>query len=127
MDVVNDTLEDDVILFIASESGQPRERLSPRTTLFGDLRIDGDDGDELLVAFMKHFEVDMSEYRGSEHFGPEGLPPWAPIYWLILAWRSMTEEGSTPESRARLRPITIQDLIDSARARKWTIIYDRKA
>ena len=126
LNVVSDTLEEEVVAFIASERREQRERLSPRTTLFGDLGVDGDDAEELFDAFMKRFEVDMSECRAKEHFGPEGFVPWAPIYWMILAWRGVTEEGSTPESRARLRPVTIQDLIDSARARKWAVTYDRK-
>ena len=50
-------------------------RLKARTTLFGDLGVDGDDGDELMVAFMKRFGVDMTIYRGDRHFGPKGFAP----------------------------------------------------
>jgi hypothetical protein len=118
------SIEEDVVAFVADFTRNPVECIKPQTTLFGDLGIDGDDGDEILSAFMRRFDVDMSSCR-PVHFGPEGFVPWAPLYWLALAWRSRAEKQSTPESRARLMPITIQDLIDSAKAKRWTIAYDQ--
>jgi hypothetical protein len=65
----------------------------------------------------------MSPYR-AVHFGPEGAPVYAPFYWLLLLWRKITGGlESTPESRARLHPITVQDLIHSAEAKRWSIEY----
>lgn len=118
-----DSIEQQVVALVAEFTGCPVERIKPQTTLFGDLGIDGDDGDEILTVFMKRFEVDMSSCR-PVHFGPEGFPPWTPLYWLVLLWRARVEKQSTPESRARLVPITIQDLFDSAKAKRWTISYD---
>ncbi len=119
------SIEEEVVAFVADFTRHPIERIKPQTTLFGELGIDGDDGDEILTAFMKRFAVDMTSYRGV-HFGPEGFIPWAPLYWLVLLMRSRVEKPSTPESRARLVPITIQDLIDSAKAKRWSIVYDPK-
>jgi len=121
------SIDEVVIAFIAAQSGHSANRLQPCSTLFGDLGVDGDDGDELIAAFVERFVVDMQTYRGDRHFGPEGFPPWTPIFWLVLAWRAYSEKESTPESRARLVPITIQNLIDSARAGKWTMIYEESA
>ena len=120
-------IEEEVTAFVAAKTRCSAERLNPRTTLFGDLGVDGDDSDELLAAFMKRFGVDMRAYRRDRHFGSEGFLPWTPLFWLVLAWRAAGEKVSTPESRARLSPITIQDLIDSARAGKWTVTYEERA
>lgn len=105
---------DRVAAFVAHWCGIPKERLTPETTLFGDLGVDGDDGSELLRDFGREFSVDMAGCDLRRHFGPEGLPLWAPLYWLILAFR----EG-TPEQRARLEPITIADLARRAAAGRW--------
>ena len=118
-------IEEAVIAFVAAQTPRPAERLGPRTTIFGDLGIDGDDRDEFFVALMNRFDVDMRSYRGDQYFGPEGFAPWTPLFWLVLLWRARREK-STPESRARLVPITIQDLIESAHAGKWSLIHEEK-
>jgi hypothetical protein len=123
--VTADFLEDEVAAFVADFTSHPIKQIKPQTTLFGDLGIDGDDGDEILSTFMQRFAVDMSSYRPI-HFGPEGFVPWAPLYWLVILWRTIFEKNSTPESRSRLMPITIQDLIDSAKAKQWTIRYEKR-
>ncbi len=84
------------------------------TTIFGDLRADGDDGVELLNAFGKEFSVDMSGCDPSRYFGREGCAPWAPIYWLVLALR----KGS-PEERAKLQSISVADLVRAAECGRW--------
>jgi hypothetical protein len=93
-------------------------------TLLGDLGIDGDDGVDLLQHFEQKFGVDMTACRLNHHFGPEGVVFWAPLYWLLLAYRALVEKGSTPESRARLPPIRVQDLINSAKSGKWAVQYE---
>ncbi len=120
------SIEDEVIKLIADYSKFPAERISPQTTLFGDIGIDGDDGDELLTRFMEEFQVDMSLIR-PVHFGGEGLIPWAPLLWFRQALIAHRERAGTPESRAGLVPIRVQDLIDSARARRWVLNYEEEA
>jgi hypothetical protein len=121
--VTSVSLEEEIIAFVAAEMMCSTKAITASTTLFGDLGVDGDDGDEFLVAFMKRFSVDMSGYRGNRHFGPEGFVPWAPLVWLLLALRLRREPKSTPESRAGLIPVPVQVLIDSARAGKWALTY----
>lgn len=101
--------------FIASFVGIPSEGLSISTTLFGDLGIDGDDAHELLAAFGKRFNVDLSALDLTKHFGSEGTWPWALFYWVVLWSRS-----GTPEQKARLSPITIADLVRAVESGKWT-------
>lgn len=121
----NAHVEEEVIAFVAKFSSCPAA-ITRKTTLFGDLGIDGDDGDEILAAFMKRFQVNMSSCR-PVHFGMEGLLPWAPLSWIRQAWIAHKNKCSTPESRAGLVPITVQNLIDSARLRQWTLKYDHEA
>jgi len=121
--VASVSLEEEVIAFVAAEMLCSTNAITAHTTLFGDLGIDGDDGDEFLVAFKKRFSVDMCGYRVNRHFGPEGFVPWAPLLWIFYALRGRRKREGTPESRAGLLPISVQVLIDSARARKWTFIY----
>jgi acyl carrier protein len=121
------SIEDEVIAFVAKTTGVPAGRITPQTTLFGDLGVDGLDGYDLLVAFKERFSVDLQECRIDRHFGPEScFVPWAVLYWLLLLWRACTEKGSTSESRARMVPITVQNLVDSAKAGVWTVQYDEK-
>jgi len=103
-----------VIAFVAKELGVRADRISPQTTIFGDLNTDGDDGDELLEAFGREFSVDMSQCDPSRHFGPEGSGPQALATWIVHASRS-----GSPEQRAGLKPITISNLIRSAESGRW--------
>lgn len=89
--------------------------------------VDGDDGIELLRQLERMFGADMTACRPNRHFGTEGFVPLAPLYWLLLAWRALVEKGSTPESRARLIPIRVQYLFDSARNGKWVIRHEEEA
>jgi uncharacterized protein DUF1493 len=107
-------LYDRIVAFVSEHRSVHPERLTPETTLFGDLGTDGDDGDELLEDFAREFSVDMSGCDPSRYFGSEGLPPWFPIYRIILAFR----EGS-PEQKARLQSIRIADLVRSAELGRW--------
>jgi hypothetical protein len=82
--------------------------------LFGDLDVAGDDGAELLVDFGRHFGIDMSQVDPSIYFGTEGLPIWFPLAWVAHALRK-----GTPEQRARVRPVRIGTLVESARQSRW--------
>src|SRR4051812_3600727 len=100
-------MDEEVIAFVAAQTKRPARKVTTRTTLFGDLGVDGDDSEDLVSAFTKHFGVEMQTYRGDRHFGPEGFAPWTPLYWLLLLWRARSHGRSTPESCAGLIPITV--------------------
>lgn len=104
----------EVTEFVASFVGIPSEHISPSTKIFGDLGVDGKEGSDLLVAFGERFNVDLSALDVTKHFGPEGLWPWAPLYWVLLWLRS-----GTPEQKARVSPVTIADLVRAAESGKW--------
>lgn len=111
-----ESLYDRVVAFVAEQLSVSVDNLRPETTLFGDLRTDGDDGTELLDDFAREFSVDMSECDSNRYFGPEGVSPWFLFYWTMWAFGR-----GTPEERARLQPIRIADLTLSAELGRWAV------
>jgi len=115
------TLDDEVMRFVADFTGVKRERLSPATTLFGDLGVDGADGWELVEAFGKRFQVNLSTFRADRHFGPEGLPVWGPLVWFCLVATWPFRKRKSPEEEAGLMAISIGDLVAAAREERWLL------
>lgn len=115
-------LEDRVIDFVAHHACARREQLTPDTTLFGDLGMDGQDGWEFMEDFGEEFDVDLSRFRADRHFGPEGLPVWAPLSWLFCLPFQLVRKPASPEERAGLQPIRIRDLINAAEQKSWPAI-----
>jgi|SRR6266571_2935886 len=117
-------LDEAVMDFVADFTAVKRHRLTASSTLFGHLGVDGADGRDLIESFGQKFEVDLSEFRAELHFGPEGLPIYAPFAWLwcIVTWPF--RKSQTPEQRAQLRAIRVADLIASAHRKKWTLITE---
>lgn len=115
----SDDLREAVFDFVAEHRSVDRSRLSGATTLFGDLGIDGDDGYELLLAFSRRFDVDMTACDANRYFGPEGgCMPIAPLYWLFTAYRRK-RYGMTEEESCGLTAVTIDDLVAAAVSGKW--------
>jgi hypothetical protein len=109
-----ESLPEQVIAFVAAQSGVNQNDLRGTTTLLSDLGIDGDDADDFFTAFAATFIVDLSCLSLSAHFGPEGLPFSWPLHWL----RYLFARG-TPEQKAGLAPITVADLIKAAQLGRW--------
>lgn len=110
-------LETRVIKFIADFWSEDESKIGVKTTLLGDLGIDGDDAIEFLLSYAKSFEVDLSEFRFLDHFVEEGMNffeflqlPWQ----LIRAWR-----GEDPHVIANKIPLHVQDLIEAAEQKRW--------
>lgn len=111
-------IEKSVTDFVAEFTGVKRERLTPDSTLFGDLGVDGADGWELIALFGREFQVDLTAFRVDCHFGPEGMPIYWPFLWI---WGLVTlpfRKRRSPEQEAGLKPIRIRDLILSVKKRK---------
>ena len=104
----NVTIEDRVKSLVAQQTAIRIEKLSLQTELGKDLGVDGDDAVELLSKFSEEFQVDLSTFQFDKYFGPEaGIDPiWALISFLDA-------------SRRKLEPVTIQDLVDAAKAKRW--------
>ena len=108
-------LAERVVSVIARQTGYPQSQLSPRTDLFRDLGVDGEDVRDLLLRLGKEFGINLQDVRFDRHFGPEaGFNPLAmflPGWWR---WR-----------RERM-PVTIADLVEAARTQTWPIQYSRE-
>lgn len=76
--------------------------LTPLTSLRWDIGIEGDDADEVLLAFIKAFNVQPGNFRLDRHFGGEGFNflPW-------VLWKKPSDSGA-------MYPLTIQDLCAAA-------------
>ncbi|MDG3005214.1 DUF1493 family protein [Paludisphaera mucosa] len=109
-------LETRVKEFLAKELATHPARFSLRTTLLADLGIDGEDGWELIEAFGKEFEVDLSGFDASKHFGPEaGGTPFTFVYAFIQEFLLRKD----PHDLWGLSAITIGDLIEAAEQETW--------
>lgn len=113
-------LDESVMDFVAEFTGAKRQQLTPSSTLYGDLGVEGADGWELIEAFGQKFQVDLSAFRPERHFQPEGLPLYAPVLWLwwLISWPF--RRWRSPEDQAGLIPIRICNLIAAAQEKKWT-------
>jgi hypothetical protein len=106
-------LDASLIQFLSQELGVPTSRLAPGTTLGRDLGVDGDDGLELIAAYGRRFDVDLSAFRPGKHFGPEAAGN--PLIWL---WWVVSR------SWPKFVPITLADLELSRQARRWVVGSD---
>lgn len=114
-------LDSSVVEFVAEFTGASSALLSPASTLFGDLGVDGNDGRELIASFGKRFHVDLSSFHPERHFGPDGLSLCTPFLWFWWLVRFPFIPRQSPEERVGLSPIRIGDLSLAARERKWTL------
>ena len=110
-------LETTVKAFVARERGTNVDHLTLDSTLFGDLGTDGDDGWELIEAFGKEFDVDLSGFDPSKHFGPEcGPNPVTLFIWFV----EEVLRRRDPHEVWGLTPITIRDLVKAAEQKQWS-------
>ena len=120
--------------------------------MLDDLGIDGDDATALFELYRERFELDLGSLHLSRHFGSEGvplgsgavvvtsgalggvcaavtqLPGWTGIVFtlaFIAIWAGPLKMW--PMKRVSLIPITVGDLIASARIGRWIDLNDRPA
>jgi hypothetical protein len=144
---MNDSIDERVYALVAEERGVRRDKLVSGTTLSHDLGMEGDDAVEFFNQFSTRFGVDLSRldedwncYFGSEGVGLGGallvvvptfvlavviqvaipkLPFWVcPVVGLVV-WIGIIYywQKTHPDRRQQIHII---DLIDSAKAGKWT-------
>jgi hypothetical protein len=65
-------LHDKLVTFLRKELMIREEILHGSIRIEADLGVTGDDAVELVLAFGKAFQVDVTEFRINEYFGPEG-------------------------------------------------------
>jgi acyl carrier protein len=102
-------LREQIVLLISKQTGVPPNRILLTTRLLQDLGLDGDDAEELLLAFAKAFDVDMTSLVFSRHF--RGEPH------LLSVWRGKDIKA--------LALITISDLERSALRKRFVEVRHR--
>jgi hypothetical protein len=144
---MDDSIEKRVYTLVSSERGVRLEKLAPKSTLSYDLGMEGDDAVEFFEEFGKEFAIDLKRLGEDWHcyFSPEGVtlsagllvgipgsiiaiglmklfprwPDWLCFVLAFLAWIAVLASWGNWRSRDLFAQITIQDLIDSAKAGKW--------
>jgi Protein of unknown function (DUF1493) len=148
---MSDDLQDSIIEFTAEERGMKRKDILLSSCLSHDLGLDGDDAVEFFEKFGKDFNVDLELLwrHWQRHFAPEfsgpslasivvivacvvvgdllhrafhQIPGWVAMIALIVVvvW---TYNRFFADRNSDEIPVTVGDLIDAAKARKWVKQY----
>ena len=146
-------LEERIVTFAAVERGMKRKRILLTSRLSHDLGMEGDDAVEFFEKFGEDFSVDLAPLGNHwhRHFGPEGggipslgaivlivacvvvgdllhlafhwIPGWAAMIALIVV-ASWAYFRFFADRNPDVIPVTVQDLVDAAKAGKWVKQYD---
>ena len=133
-------LERKIVDLISYHSGYKKEKITPETGLLDDVGMDGDDSWEFFEDFSNKFNVDLGSMQYDRHFGPEGFTPLQGLLFFprvagfLLVWifsfffpkaKPILNRFTPlmyPFSRD-MEPVTVQDLVDAAKAGKWVMYY----
>lgn len=114
---MNHDLSTQVFAMVSEFTGVRPQELTLETTLLYDLGIDGDDAVEFFEEFARTFGVDLSDFNIETHFGPEASDPFSSILTWVQGWWI-----GDHHSAAGVVPISLHDLVQSARAGRWVKI-----
>jgi acyl carrier protein len=116
----NDELYNRVLAMVRKHTG--RKFITAHSRLYQDLGADGTDAYELMVKLKEDFEVDMTNFVFENHFGAEhGFNPLVWIVWLLFEREKLNDKGAVKKI-----PITVLDLYESAKIKKWPEVGDKK-
>jgi len=114
---MNEALQQQIIDFVSKKTGVSTTRIQLHTTLFGDLGIDGDDARDFFLRFSQRFNVNVTAFNFRCHFGDEGFNP---LYFPVLLWNVFRSlRGDDPHEIAKVEPITISKLVQTAECGRW--------
>jgi hypothetical protein len=122
---VNVSLEMEVMAFVAEETHYRLERINTTTRIADDIGCDGDDAYELFEAFARRFDVDLSGIQWNSHFASEGIPALGCLFTL-LHMIGIHIHSSSIEPKKSYYPVTISDMVEAAKAKKWVYRYPAK-
>lgn len=110
---------DRVAALVAAHSGVPAAELTLETRLLEDLRLDGDDGVELLAAFGEEFGVDMAGVAPLNYFNDAHAFTGYATLVPVVARISPAFRARARRAARGLRTLRLRDLVASARAGRW--------
>lgn len=140
-------LEDKVLSFTGERWPMRRHKLSMSTRLAQDLGMEGDDAVAFFKEFGQRFNVDLAalHVRWGQHLSPEGSGSFGAVvvlclcitagFWvhdlvgLLPAWGwgiALAGVAFFIYQRwvaKKMLPITIEDLVESARSGRWVKLY----
>lgn len=103
--------------FIEQQTGFPRKRVQPSTSLLADVGLDGDDAEQFFLAFSKRFDVTLDQFNLSKHFGGEGLPGFSgfaiPLNLILRLF------GRDAHRTSDLHPIRVEELVQAVKLKRW--------
>lgn len=86
---MNSEISQELIQFISDLMGIPEKDITPDARLFEDLGIYGADTSDLILAFSKKFNVDLSNFRAGDYIGAEGVDFITPIINLFTGKKTV--------------------------------------
>ena len=98
--------------FVIKNYWDTKSGLTRETRISEDLRIEGDDADQLMQEFSSEFNVDLSDFEFEKYFMHEGFNPIG-FSWLIRKLR-----GDKIPKKSSV-PIRLGDLERAMNAGKW--------
>ena len=109
----------EVASLLVEQMAIPREEIAPESRIVEDLCVTGDPADDVMIAYAKRFDVDMSNYYFLDHFDWEGDPiMWG--FWLHLACLvSPRVRENLARGEARRAPIRVRHLVHCAETKVW--------
>ena len=113
------TKAEQVISFLRSLSGIPNEEITLQTRLVADLGIEGDDGHELLEAFMDEFDVSMADVDTFNYFDDEPSYSSCSVLLPVALWAFPKYRRFAVNAWRGRREILTGDLVVSAEQGVW--------
>lgn len=103
---------EDIYQLIHDECGIKPEKLFPDSDLNGNFGIEGDDFDELMLAFSNKFKVNIDSYLWYFHCGEEGGSLFPSIF-------------PAPNQRVKKIAVTPELLLKYAQSKVWSVEYPK--
>ena len=106
---MNKITEEEIIQFLKEETYE--EVITSETDIFNECGVSGDDCDELLEAYQKKFDVNMTGYLWYFHCDEEGMGNIGGTFF------------QPPNERVERIPVTPKMLSEFANSKIWKIDY----
>ncbi|MCA9815505.1 MAG: DUF1493 family protein [Cyanobacteria bacterium HKST-UBA01] len=118
---VDKSTYDRIVLLVEKHTG--RKTINPDSRIQHDLGADGQDAYDLMVELQDKFDVDMTNFVFDRHFGPEAAwNPFVWIYWMICEREKLNKNCTA----VKAIPVTVMDLYDAAKTRKFPDLSNRE-
>ncbi|SEW43394.1 DUF1493 family protein [Chitinophaga arvensicola] len=74
----------DLVVFLHEQSHAYEVNITPDTAIEDDLGVTGEDGEELIVAYSKRYQVDITGFLFNKYFFPEPFVNTMPDHVALL-------------------------------------------